>query len=92
MTPTKSTPPPSFWTRNKNLIIAIGLFLVVLWTLTLLYVTYSIPQLLEMAKEGQSFSVSKEHKACTEEAKMCPDGSYVGRTGPNCEFSACPVF
>lgn len=28
--------------------------------------------------------------ACTEEAKMCPDGSGVGRTGPNCEFAACP--
>lgn len=22
---------------------------------------------------------------------LCPDGSYVGRTGPNCEFSECPV-
>lgn len=29
--------------------------------------------------------------ACTQEAKLCPDGSYVGRSGPNCEFSACPV-
>ncbi|MGC9599375.1 MAG: hypothetical protein ABSE18_03260 [Minisyncoccia bacterium] len=28
--------------------------------------------------------------ACTQEAKECPDGSYVGRTGPNCEFAACP--
>lgn len=28
--------------------------------------------------------------ACTQEAKQCPDGSYVGRTGPNCEFAACP--
>jgi hypothetical protein len=28
--------------------------------------------------------------ACTQEAKQCPDGSYVGRTGPNCEFTACP--
>ena len=28
--------------------------------------------------------------ACTEEAKMCPDGSSVGRTGPNCEFAKCP--
>jgi hypothetical protein len=27
---------------------------------------------------------------CTQEAKLCPDGSYVSRTGPNCEFSACP--
>ena len=28
--------------------------------------------------------------ACTTEAKMCPDGSGVGRTGPNCEFAPCP--
>jgi hypothetical protein len=28
--------------------------------------------------------------ACTQEAMECPDGSYVGRTGPACEFSACP--
>lgn len=28
--------------------------------------------------------------ACSEEAKICPDGSAVGRTGPNCEFEACP--
>lgn len=29
--------------------------------------------------------------ACTEEAKICPDGSAVGRTGLNCEFAACPT-
>jgi hypothetical protein len=29
--------------------------------------------------------------ACTEEAKLCPDGSAVGRTGPKCEFSPCPI-
>jgi hypothetical protein len=27
---------------------------------------------------------------CTTEAKICPDGSGVGRTGPNCEFAPCP--
>ncbi len=27
---------------------------------------------------------------CTMEAKLCPDGSYVGRHGPNCEFDKCP--
>ncbi len=31
------------------------------------------------------------HIACTLEAKLCPDGSYVGRVGPNCEFAACPA-
>ncbi len=29
--------------------------------------------------------------ACTMEAKICPDGSSVGRTGPNCEFTPCPT-
>lgn len=28
--------------------------------------------------------------ACTMDAKQCPDGSYVGRTGPRCEF-VCPT-
>jgi len=28
--------------------------------------------------------------ACTMEAKICPDGSGVGRSGPNCEFAPCP--
>lgn len=27
---------------------------------------------------------------CTMDAKMCPDGSYVGRVGPDCAFAACP--
>ncbi len=31
-------------------------------------------------------------KACTMEAKICPDGSAVGRTGPNCEFAPCPAI
>ena len=28
--------------------------------------------------------------ACTMDAKQCPDGSYVGRTPPNCDFQLCP--
>ena len=28
--------------------------------------------------------------ACTQEAKVCPDGSSVGRSGPNCDFAECP--
>ena len=26
---------------------------------------------------------------CTQEVKICPDGSTVSRTGPNCEFAPC---
>lgn len=28
---------------------------------------------------------------CTMDAKLCPDGSSVGRVGPDCEFAKCPV-
>ncbi len=38
---------------------------------------------------SQRFSAERP-VACTEEAKLCSDGSTVGRTGPNCEFSLCP--
>ncbi len=27
---------------------------------------------------------------CTQDAKLCPDGSYVGRVPPSCEFATCP--
>jgi len=32
-----------------------------------------------------------DSKACTEEAKVCPDGSSVARSGPDCEFAECPA-
>lgn len=36
-----------------------------------------------------SDSKSEEPVFCTQDAKQCPDGSYVGRVGPSCEFAAC---
>lgn len=43
----------------------------------------------EITPKGQENNI--QQKACTMEAKVCPDGSSVGRTGQNCEFAACPV-
>lgn len=34
--------------------------------------------------------IKEQPTACTMDAKQCPDGSYVGRTGPKCEFAMCP--
>lgn len=31
-----------------------------------------------------------EEVYCTQDAKLCTDGSYVGRIGPECKFDACP--
>ena len=39
---------------------------------------------------GLKLITGEEPVACTMDAKQCPDGSYVGRTGPNCEFAECP--
>ncbi len=36
-------------------------------------------------------TTSVEPVACTQEAKICPDGSSVGRTGPACAFADCPA-
>ena len=40
---------------------------------------------------GGSDLNTDSRRACTQEAKICPDGSAVGKTGPNCEFAACPA-
>jgi hypothetical protein len=39
-----------------------------------------------------SFSDEEENGGvyCTMDAKLCPDGSYVGRVAPNCDFAPCP--
>ncbi len=37
------------------------------------------------------FSPAGGQQACTMEARVCPDGSAVGRTGPNCAFAPCPA-
>jgi putative hemolysin len=42
------------------------------------------------APVGSIKPVENNPQACTEEAKICPDGSAVGRTGKNCEFATCP--
>ncbi len=36
-------------------------------------------------------SHTPEPVACTMDAKVCPDGSAVGRSGPSCAFAACPL-
>ena len=37
-----------------------------------------------------NYKKPQEQVFCTQDAKLCPNGSYVSRTGPNCEFSPCP--
>jgi len=46
---------------------------------------------LEKNEQKAEGDQQTEPIACTMEAKICPDGSSVGRTGPNCEFAECPI-
>lgn len=36
------------------------------------------------------WEVRKKPLVCTMEAKLCSDGSYVGRVPPKCDFAPCP--
>ena len=40
--------------------------------------------------EDPSLEEPHEPVMCTMDAKLCPDGSYVSRQGPHCEFAPCP--
>lgn len=52
----------------------------------------SIPGEEPISIEQDAASDTPSVVACTMEAMLCPDGeTYVGRTGPNCEFEACPA-
>lgn len=60
-----------------------GLLLVpyLLWVGFAGYLNYEVWQLNKNTGGGV---------ACTMEARLCPDGSAVGRQGPRCEFAPCP--
>ena len=67
-------------------IIAGVFFVIVLGVFGFLY-RYEIerPKIQTPLNTGAASGV-----ACSDEAKVCPDGSAVGRTGPNCSFAVCP--
>ncbi len=68
--------------KNKYLLLSI---------LVLLAVSIYIIVRMPTSKYEISTPPSSQGVACTDEAKQCPDGSYVGRTGPQCQFSECPT-
>lgn len=41
--------------------------------------------------ENPTANTNSELAVCTLEARVCPDGSSVGRVAPSCEFAACPL-
>src|SRR3989344_344613 len=37
------------------------------------------------------FESGPEQVLCIQDSLLCPDGSYVSRVGPKCEFAECPT-
>lgn len=50
----------------------------------------NIPDHFDSSNGARQDDDQQDDVFCTMEAKQCPDGSFVGRTGPNCEFAPCP--
>lgn len=65
----------------KQFLGALALFIVVA------FVAFFYRNTLEHKGANTTLSVT----ACTLEAKMCPDGTAVGRTGANCAFATCAL-
>jgi hypothetical protein len=69
--------------QNKKVILIICI--IALGLGGALYLTNPTPTKYESPKDKDDGVV------CTMEAMLCPDGSYVGRSGPKCEFDICPI-
>ncbi len=65
-------------TRTKKLLWVVVIIIVVVG----LVVIFAKPTTTTPNGDGNT--------ACTLDAKICPDGTAVGRIGPNCEFAPCP--
>lgn len=47
----------------------------------------------DVGQEFPTIDVGEDDNAvfCAQDAKQCPDGSFVSRVAPSCAFAACPV-
>lgn len=82
------TPQPS---QKPFVSTALVVFIMILLTAFSYFVGYKRGELKNAGPNVEVLPSPPLERACTLEAKICPDGSSVGRTGPNCEFSACPT-
>jgi hypothetical protein len=84
---------PGSWTTNKQVEFTSDLRFTTTATNGYIVLEKSNPSGLEDNSKAFEIMVSfsEDNVACTYDAKICPDGSAVGRSGPKCEFAPCPT-
>jgi hypothetical protein len=60
--------------------------------IVLIFMGVVLWQIIGMSSTKELPDDDYEPVVCNRDALMCPDGSYVGRTAPNCDFAECPVL
>ena len=81
--PKSPTPQVEQWYHKPNWLRWI--LIIILVALLSSLATYAVT--ISMVKQQQTRTTT----ACTEETRICPDGTNVGRVPPSCEFTPCPT-
>lgn len=83
-----STPKTS---SNKSKFLIAGIF-IILFIAGIVGAYFMGQNSGNQSAQNLSPTPIEDQVACTQEAKLCPDGvTSVGRTGPKCEFASCPI-
>ncbi len=80
--PPQTTPPVSNESSGRSFVKTLGIGL----SIVSFCIALSVGGYLLVLNKNTEVKT-----ACTMEAKLCPDGTSVGRTGPKCEFAPCPT-
>jgi len=81
----------SVYTRSMKLRYSKRIILIAsLIAIATALVIISVAKHVQAPQNSQNKHKSNNQTICTMDAKICPDGSSVGRSGPDCEFEPCP--
>ncbi len=67
-----------------------GLFLVLGLVVVILLIIWLTSFKMGSEETADSYSTNPQIFACPMDAKLCPDGTTLSRTGPSCQFPPCP--
>jgi hypothetical protein len=74
---------------NKKILLFLGIVLV---SFVAVAVKMKIKDEGFFCHGSKCLDIKDEKVVCTADAKQCPDGSFVGREGKDCQFKECPVL